>query len=153
MSDPWTPERTEFAREHWLQGFAAAEIAKLLGDVTRNAVIGRLHRIGCHREEGVSPRAPRTPKSPSVRRAAMLNRLKGARITAKYESRRMETPLPIPSLDVAFLDREQGQCRAITDPTRYRQKCCGHPVAGELDVYCEGHKALYTKVQVKAAAR
>ncbi len=42
----WTEERVERLKELWSQGMSASEIAQLLGDVTRNAVIGKAHRLG-----------------------------------------------------------------------------------------------------------
>jgi len=42
----WTEERVEKLRELWGQGMSASEIADLLGNVTRNAVIGKAHRLG-----------------------------------------------------------------------------------------------------------
>ena len=41
----WTPEREEKLRELWKKGHTAAQIAALLGDTTRNAVIGKAHRL------------------------------------------------------------------------------------------------------------
>ncbi|HVY34851.1 MAG TPA: GcrA family cell cycle regulator, partial [Caulobacteraceae bacterium] len=43
----WTPERVARAAKFWTEdGLSAAEIAQRLGGVTRNAVIGKLCRIG-----------------------------------------------------------------------------------------------------------
>jgi GcrA cell cycle regulator len=42
----WTEERVERLKELWSQGMSASEIAQILGDVTRNAVIGKAHRLG-----------------------------------------------------------------------------------------------------------
>jgi len=42
----WTEERVEQLRQLWSQGKSASEIADTLGDVTRNAVIGKAHRLG-----------------------------------------------------------------------------------------------------------
>ncbi|WP_114392007.1 GcrA family cell cycle regulator [Oleisolibacter albus] len=42
----WTDERVEKLRQLWGQGMSASEIADLLGGVTRNAVIGKAHRLG-----------------------------------------------------------------------------------------------------------
>jgi GcrA cell cycle regulator len=42
----WTEERVNKLRELWGQGMSASEIADLLGNVTRNAVIGKAHRLG-----------------------------------------------------------------------------------------------------------
>ncbi len=42
----WTDERVEQLKEMWQRGMSANEIAQELGDVTRNAVIGKAHRLG-----------------------------------------------------------------------------------------------------------
>lgn len=42
----WTEERIERLRELWAQGLSASEIAAALGEITRNAVIGKAHRLG-----------------------------------------------------------------------------------------------------------
>ena len=41
----WTPEREEKLRELWKKGHTASQIANLIGDTTRNAVIGKAHRL------------------------------------------------------------------------------------------------------------
>ena len=42
----WTDTRTERLKALWADGRPASEIAALLGNVTRNAVIGKVHRLG-----------------------------------------------------------------------------------------------------------
>ena len=42
----WTDERVEKLKELWAEGMSASQIAKSLGGVTRNAVIGKVHRLG-----------------------------------------------------------------------------------------------------------
>ena len=47
MSDTgWTPARVDTLKSLWLGGLSASLIAKALGGVTRNAVIGKVHRLG-----------------------------------------------------------------------------------------------------------
>ena len=41
----WTPERVKNLAELWKKGHTASQIASLLGDTTRNAVIGKAHRL------------------------------------------------------------------------------------------------------------
>ena len=41
----WTDERVALLKKLWGEGKTAAEIAKELGGVTRNAVIGKAHRL------------------------------------------------------------------------------------------------------------
>jgi len=42
----WTDERVELLKSMWGEGKSASQIAKALGGVTRNAVIGKVHRLG-----------------------------------------------------------------------------------------------------------
>ena len=41
----WTPERENKLKELWNKGHTASQIAELLGETTRNAVIGKAHRL------------------------------------------------------------------------------------------------------------
>jgi GcrA cell cycle regulator len=44
---PWTEDRVEQLKKMWAEGLSASQIAaKLAGGVTRNAVIGKVHRMG-----------------------------------------------------------------------------------------------------------
>jgi GcrA cell cycle regulator len=42
----WTDERIDRLKELWSQGITASQIADELGGVSRNAVIGKAHRLG-----------------------------------------------------------------------------------------------------------
>lgn len=42
----WTDERVETLKRLWTDGLSASQIASTLGEVTRNAVIGKIHRLG-----------------------------------------------------------------------------------------------------------
>lgn len=70
MTAEWTPEREAELRRMWGEGKSAADIARALGGVTRNAIIGRIHRMGLGRETAaqVSARtrakAKAKPKAP-----------------------------------------------------------------------------------------
>ena len=41
----WTPEKEEKLKELWKKGYSGSQIANMLGDTTRNAVIGKAHRL------------------------------------------------------------------------------------------------------------
>jgi len=59
----WTDERVEMLKTMWLGGSSASQIAAALGDVTRNAVIGKVHRLGLSgRGKPTSTAAPRARK-------------------------------------------------------------------------------------------
>jgi GcrA cell cycle regulator len=61
----WTEERIERLKKMWHDGATASEIADKLGGVSRNAVIGKAHRLGLEArpspvkpgEEGAAPAA------------------------------------------------------------------------------------------------
>ncbi|MFS8036833.1 GcrA family cell cycle regulator [Xanthobacter sp. AM11] len=42
----WNDERVELLKKLWSEGLSASQIASELGEVTRNAVIGKVHRLG-----------------------------------------------------------------------------------------------------------
>ena len=48
----WTDERVETLKRMWSEGQSASQIAKELGGVTRNAVIGKVHRLGLSNRNG-----------------------------------------------------------------------------------------------------
>src|SRR3989338_4683388 len=48
----WTDERAETLKKMWAEGQSASQIAKELGGVTRNAVIGKVHRLGLSNRVG-----------------------------------------------------------------------------------------------------
>ena len=41
----WTDEKVQKLRELWTKGHTASQIAGILGETTRNAVIGKAHRL------------------------------------------------------------------------------------------------------------
>ncbi|WP_108836288.1 GcrA family cell cycle regulator [Tateyamaria sp. Alg231-49] len=74
----WTDERVEVLKKMWGEGQSASQIAKELGGVTRNAVIGKVHRLGLSNRAGsgatpakteakakpAAPKAEAKPKQP-----------------------------------------------------------------------------------------
>ena len=68
----WTDERVETLKRMWNEGQSASQIAKELGGVTRNAVIGKVHRLGLsnrvggkeEEEEGAAAPAPVSAAKP-----------------------------------------------------------------------------------------
>ena len=60
----WTDERVEVLTRLWAEGHSASQIAAELGGITRNAVIGKVHRLGLSgRAKSPSSAAPR-PRKP-----------------------------------------------------------------------------------------
>lgn len=133
----WTASETDLAVRYWREGFSATQIAKLLPNKrSRNSVIGKIHRK-------IGPRhTPNTAYQDRKRARAAdskinLNKIKGARLARRPEKK---PPEPVASLNIPFLETGFGQCRAITDATRFEQRCCGHPAEG---TYCAAHRAVY----------
>lgn len=61
----WTDERVEILKKMWGEGQSASQIAKELGGVTRNAVIGKVHRLGLSNRAttNAAPKAEAKPKA------------------------------------------------------------------------------------------
>ncbi len=76
----WTDERVETLKKMWGEGQSASQIAKELGSVTRNAVIGKVHRLGLSNRVGAGPVAP-APVLPSktapIKDKAAVQRMAG----------------------------------------------------------------------------
>jgi GcrA cell cycle regulator len=60
----WNDERVEMLKKMWGEGQSASQIAKELGGVTRNAVIGKVHRLGLSNRNGTGPTATPAPSTP-----------------------------------------------------------------------------------------
>ncbi len=61
----WTDERVELLKKMWAEGQSASQIAKELGSVTRNAVIGKVHRLGLSNRVG-GPEGKARDEAPEV---------------------------------------------------------------------------------------
>jgi GcrA cell cycle regulator len=83
----WTDERVELLKKLWADGLSASQIAKQLGGVTRNAVIGKVHRLGLSGRAAPSQPARPAFKAPRAPRAA---------VAAPAAPRRIEAPAPVP---------------------------------------------------------
>ena len=87
----WTDERVETLKKMWSDGQSASQIAKELGGVTRNAVIGKVHRLGLSNRAGAASPAPAPAKpapkeKPAVAAAAPKPAPKPAATKAKPAS-------------------------------------------------------------------
>jgi len=66
----WTDERIERLKEMWSRGITASQIADELGGVSRNAVIGKAHRLGLQaRPSPVKPNEPEPAPAPPPKKA------------------------------------------------------------------------------------
>ena len=100
----WTDERVEMLKKLWLDGLSASQIAKQLGGVTRNAVIGKVHRLGLSGR--ATPSQPQRPvfKAPRPARPAVAATPRRAPAEA--------APLPVPR--PTFYAEEPGSATVLT---------------------------------------
>jgi GcrA cell cycle regulator len=62
----WTDERVENLKKLWQEGLSASQIAGRLGGVTRNAVIGKVHRLGLSGRATTSRMKSLRPRRPAA---------------------------------------------------------------------------------------
>jgi GcrA cell cycle regulator len=90
----WTDERVELLKKMWTEGQSASQIAKELGGVTRNAVIGKVHRLGLSNRTGAGP-APAAPAKPDSKAKAPKTESKPIPVKEEVAEARPE-PRPAP---------------------------------------------------------
>ena len=107
----WTEERVELLKKLWMEGFSASQIASELGDgVTRNAVIGKVHRLklsGRAKPASVTPRAARaTPRPNGARRIAAPSTSPRTAISGMMKQRPSMGSAPIMGNTALKIDEE-----------------------------------------------
>jgi GcrA cell cycle regulator len=70
----WSDERVEQLRKLWEAGLSASQIAAELGNVTRNAVIGKVHRLGLAGRAKSTAAAPRQRKPRPAQHVVRVSR-------------------------------------------------------------------------------
>jgi GcrA cell cycle regulator len=149
----WTDERVELLQKLWGQGFSASQIANQLQGVTRNAVIGKIHRLGKR-----GPGAPKTARARTGGFGAPAARHRASRPASAPDARRLQGAPP----EWAFrphhrvMDAEEPglatcttlaahMCRwPIGDPDTSDFTFCGRPSDGSRP-YCQGHAGMAYK--------
>jgi GcrA cell cycle regulator len=144
----WDDARVELLKKLWADGLSASQIAAQLGGVTRNAVIGKVHRLGLSgRAKTQSSSVPRVRK-PRV--ASLRPRLRyhgNAALAPQYEYEPDPDPLanvvPI-GPRVSILELNESTCRwPIGEPGKEDLGDCGAQVKAERP-YCPYHsRAAY----------
>jgi|TARA_B100001540_G_C15725750_1_gene605214 GcrA cell cycle regulator len=125
----WTYERIEKLKKLWEEGLTASRIAAELGDVTRNAVIGKAHRLG------LSGRM--ASKSPSS--GISIIRKKKIHIPKNQKIIEITTQTDEPMNPTPFLEIKDGLCRwPIGEPENSDFRFCGR-TTNEGFVYCQTH--------------
>jgi GcrA cell cycle regulator len=112
----WTDEKVAALKKHWDEGLSASQIAAKLGDdVTRNAVIGKAHRLGLK-------------SRPSPVKAA-----------AKTKKTAASTPKKSKKAKVTLLDLTERMCKwPIGHPDQDDFHFCGKPSIPAMP-YCQAH--------------
>ena len=149
MIGGWTEERVASLKKLWLEGLSASQIAKQLGGVTRNAVIGKVHRLG------LSGRA--TPAAPT-RTIFKAPRPPRPATTVSHAPRRAEAIAPsLPSLptiveapgSATVLTLGAHMCKwPIGDPATDGFTFCGRRTGAD-GPYCTEHARVAYQPQVK----
>src|SRR3954468_20959931 len=111
----WTDERVETLKKLWQEGHSASQIAKQLGGVTRNAVIGKVHRLGLSGRAAPSQPARPAFKAPRPARPAAQAMPSAPRRVAPVEapSAPAASASAPPSLP-AFRHEEPGSATVLT---------------------------------------
>jgi GcrA cell cycle regulator len=92
----WTEERVALLKKLWTEGHSATQIAKQLGGVTRNAVIGKVHRLG------LAGRA--TPSRPAKRPVRAARPRSAAPNAPRLRPSAYAPPVIVPVLDPLRLE-------------------------------------------------
>ena len=132
----WTPEREEKLKELWKKGHTASQIASLLGNTTRNAVIGKAHRLNLE------------ARAISKRSAPKVNTENNVKPETKIQKHGRKARFKALLLDKSFEPENPKKLEELTDET-----CkwpVGHPY--EATFYFCGRKPMekfpYCKLHV-----
>lgn len=142
MSD-WTEERVETLKKLWADGYSASQIAMQLRGVTRNAVVGKVHRLGLPARPTTSRRKRHRPRLHSAVKPMAVRAAEQIDVDRqKVFELMLDTPeeLVIPPAERKTIDKlEPHHCRwPIGDPRSPDFHFCGkHRVEGKS--YCEHH--------------
>ena len=92
----WSEDRVEQLKKLWEGGLSASQIAAELGNVTRNAVIGKVHRLGLSgRAKSPSSAAPRQRKARPAQHMMRVSRPVSCGNTALAHAFEVEISLAI----------------------------------------------------------
>ena len=156
LGDTWSTERVERLRSFVTAGLTCSQIAAEIG-VTRNAVIGKVHRLGLQTSGGRPGRRPsnltqRMRQGPSDRPGETREpRSRLARLLRAATAGQTVVPFPSPSaidppvenvLRCSLLELAGGGCRwPLGDPGKDDFGFCGNDAIAGFS-YCAGHARL-----------
>ena len=125
----WTYERVEKLRQLWEEGLTASRIAAELGEVTRNAVIGKAHRLG------LSGRMASKKSTGGI----SIIRKKRVNISQNQKVINISPVINEPMNPTDFENIKDGLCRwPLGEPEEIDFKFCGRNTQ-EGFVYCQSH--------------
>lgn len=136
----WTDEKCDELRRLWAEGYSASAIAAELGIATRNAVIGKAHRLGLDgRAERKQAQAIREPRRKPERRP----KLNVGKVDALTRNRITRSP-PFDGSPITLFELSNWTCRWPVSDDVCHMFYCGVP---EADLshgrpYCEHHTAI-----------
>ncbi|MBV9532527.1 MAG: GcrA family cell cycle regulator [Bradyrhizobium sp.] len=147
----WSSERVEQLKKSWEAGLSASQIAAELGNVTRNAVIGKVHRLGLSgRAKSPSSAAPR-PRKPrpaqhTMRASRPVSRgntalARAFEIEPENDPVAYDNVVPL-SQRLSLLELSQGTCHwPVGDPASPDFFFCGGKALAGLP-YCAHHSRI-----------
>src|SRR5271165_1143145 len=147
----WTDERVETLKKLWAGGHSASQIAAELGGITRNAVIGKVHRLGLSgRAKSPSSAAPRPRKprtAPHMLRVTRSSMRGNTALAHAYEfdiepdAEPIDNVIPLGQRR-SLLELTEDTCRwPIGDPGSADFYFCGGPAITSLP-YCAYHSRI-----------
>jgi GcrA cell cycle regulator len=140
----WTEERVELLQRLWGQGLSASQIASQLQGVSRNAVIGKIHRLAKRSETKTARVRASGFRAPVARRRPAPE---ARRVTPPdWAFRPHHRPILVEEPGLATCSTLAAHmCRwPIGDPDTSDFTFCGQPADGSRP-YCEGHARVAYK--------
>jgi GcrA cell cycle regulator len=158
----WNDERVELLKKLWSEGLSASQIAGRLGSVTRNAVIGKVHRLGLSGRATTSRMKSHRPRQRVAKRMAKARfaNVGNPALRALYHPEAEPFTPAVEELVIPLAERKYIQtlsecsCRwPIGDPQLADFHFCGKTKVAGLP-YCEFHaRRAFQPPQVKRRDR
>jgi GcrA cell cycle regulator len=149
----WTDDRVELLKKLWADGLSASQIAAELGGISRNSVIGKVHRLGlAGRAKSPAAAMPRQrkPRSqgammriarPAIRGNTVLAPMHAFEAELEPEPQASENIVPI-GQRCSILELGESKCRwPIGDPSAPDFFFCGGKTIEGLP-YCGYHSRI-----------
>lgn len=152
----WSDDLIARLEKLWSAGKSAGEIAAILGHVSRNAVIGKVHRLGLTRANQAIAKSPAATKVklPSRNAGAVIQHLRRAPPKIKPEPYVVATPVDIAPRMLSVLEFTDRTCKfGIGDVGEPGFGFCGHETAPGKP-YCAGHcKVAFVPLPERKSAK